>query len=101
MLLTEAEAKSRWCPMVRQADPQDNFRFAANRGKASGAALCIASGCAMWRWKTELIQPAGTTSKFDLRYAATDKGFCGLAGAPGHYEAVGDQSHDATRTAGA
>ncbi|MDP2322524.1 MAG: hypothetical protein Q8N51_00650 [Gammaproteobacteria bacterium] len=36
---TEAEAKQLWCPMARAAHPD-----------AGDAGLCLASGCAAWRY---------------------------------------------------
>lgn len=42
MILTEAEAKTKWCPMA-------SYR---NRGgpQADSKARCLASGCMAWRW---------------------------------------------------
>jgi hypothetical protein len=50
---TEAEAKELWCPMDRTDDLEKR---------------CIASECAMWRWRH------GTK--------ITRHGYCGLAGRP-------------------
>ncbi len=59
MLLTEEEAKTKWCPMARYAGGQDDP--GVNRWKNSLSedephavnpvpCRCIASQCAAWRW---------------------------------------------------
>lgn len=56
MLLTEAEARLKWCPYARGENWND-FRdaqrsFVANRMQSSdplGSCLCIASACMAWR----------------------------------------------------
>jgi len=45
MLLTEADAKTKWCPMVRMED-----QYAGAAANTIGPDFnCIASGCMMWR----------------------------------------------------
>lgn len=79
MILTEDEARTKWCPMARymqSAVQEDNGRFivvAVNReeqqifhGRGLGepsnhnptGARCIASDCMMWRWHWKLIPPS-------------------------------------------
>ena len=76
-MVTEKEAKLRWCPHVRAANDQ-NYP-AENRTCAEGKVLrttppldwdrCIASECMMWRWEST------------INYMSSEgKGFCGLAG---------------------
>ena len=61
--MTEAEAKTKWCPMVRYDDQM------ANRDEPHHSnANCIASACMMWRWR-------GSEPE-------CDQGYCGLAGEP-------------------
>ena len=70
--MTEAEAKTKWCPQARVLMLASNIP--ANRiapiyhddpQRPAHGSFCLASGCMMWRW-------SGTAS-----------GYCGLAGAPG------------------
>lgn len=73
-MMTEAEAREKWCPMVRLTADQDEWKN--NRGDFPGKERsfnCIASDCAMWRWVTTL--DSGTVIN-------TDKGYCGLGGRP-------------------
>ena len=60
--MTETEAKTKWCPMVRRIDSEYEDKAptgmtAMNRmvtpkgEKAFG--LCIGSACMMWRWRME------------------------------------------------
>ena len=65
MILTEDEARTKWCPAFRisyggeGSDPHDN------RGDTPGNnGRCIASRCMAWRWSGEAI------------------GYCGLSGKP-------------------
>jgi hypothetical protein len=58
-MLTEEEAKNRWCPLTAGADPEDE------RGRS-----CIASQCMAWRWVLDYS---------DGEPRQTDKGYCGLA----------------------
>jgi hypothetical protein len=68
MIVTEEQAKSKWCPMARERrNPLINT--AINRSlEGYGESLCIASGCMMWVWDT------------DWDTDEESKGHCGLAG---------------------
>lgn len=47
--MTEEQAKEKWCPFARIINIRDTVAF--NRSSAdapTGAARCIASGCACW-----------------------------------------------------
>lgn len=51
MILTEEQAKTRWCPMTRLDSSYEN-NPSLNRemdGSVARGALCIASECMMWR----------------------------------------------------
>lgn len=67
-MLTEAEAKTKWCPMHRIAveDGQGVYGNMPN----NGAMTCAGSGCMAWRWK---LNDHGHSMGV---------GFCGLAGKP-------------------
>lgn len=70
MLVTEEEAKKRWCPMARvNAGPGFNRNSV---GEPSRSALCIASECMAWR--------KDQNSEYDTQ--GNLRGFCGLSGNP-------------------
>ena len=69
-MMTEDEAKTKWCPMVRLAPlgPGESYKKSTNRmGKGDPDSCCIASDCMAWRW-------------FGRGAARPDRGYCGLAG---------------------
>jgi hypothetical protein len=79
--MTEQEAKSKWCPMVRfQIGPQDaTWQGTAydNRGQAMNGwstCLCIASECMMWREDRNYSNGINTPTYVVIG------GYCGLAG---------------------
>lgn len=85
--MTEQEAKTKWCPMYRQAVSIDgaNREWADNRMDGSNP-TCIGSACMAWRWfqpgrDPDLARefPLAPTGDLDKR---DDVGFCGLAGKP-------------------
>ena len=47
MVVTEAEAKNQWCPMVRYS-PTATGNYSENTTHTEG---CIGSGCMMWSWR--------------------------------------------------
>jgi hypothetical protein len=71
MILTELEAKEKWCPMITENNraarlsPKDNFY------------VCCASACMMWRWERDRYAEG-----YELKPDHEDynKGYCGLAG---------------------
>ncbi len=71
MLMTEEEAKDKWCPMVRVDNKGVSVNdgvFVRNDGEVLGRVnTCIASKCAVWR---NADHPLGL------------HGYCGLAGIP-------------------
>lgn len=60
MLLTEDEAKQRWCPMSRAGE--DGANRLGRAGEHRPNCRCIASGCMVWR-----VWPDG-------------RGYCGFGG---------------------
>ncbi len=103
-MLTEADAKTKWCPMTRCGD-----EAGCNRNGKDFAAdpVCIASDCMAWRWFGFVIDDAWTEAvkavaigigdKSPSRHKAADHvnknrdayglsteklGFCGAFGQP-------------------
>lgn len=93
MILTEDEAKKKWCPEVRTgltAGMAVNHHVGGvygnkHAGDVHDETRCIASGCMMWRWK------GWNSDKYPSIYEAQKKdagpdpiryGFCGKAGRP-------------------
>lgn len=85
---TEAEAKTKWCPMSRVIHGTDanGYDVAANSfgdGVRSKATMCIASACMMWRKTDQIgIGPNGEKRDRDMdgRTRWVDRGYCGLTG---------------------
>ena len=67
--MTEEEAKTKWCPMVRAGN-----EAGCNRQDASDK--CIASGCMMWRDYADRIRNPIIPDEMK------GHGYCGLAGKP-------------------
>jgi hypothetical protein len=68
-MMTEEEAKTKWCPMVRTTSNPSGC-CSINRLYVSSVTTetrCIASECMAWRW-------------FGRGAARPDRGYCGLAG---------------------
>lgn len=79
--MTEAEAKTKWCPMVRYSVFDYESRsevIATNRQKDNVDGNCIGSACMMWRW--HLGDDPESRSKGGICLPPT--GYCGLAGKP-------------------
>lgn len=62
MLMTEAEARVKWCPMAKSIEGVNR----AYGSKPADDCYCIASDCACWRCAEPI----------------TGVGYCGLAGKP-------------------
>lgn len=60
-IVTETEAKKRWCPIMQAQNPQDG-----------DIVLCVASECMAWRLAHK---PAAS---------GEETGFCGAFGVPRH-----------------
>jgi len=76
--MTEDEAKTKWCPMVRYA-VLDNDAF-DNRAELSKPNRCIASSCMMWR--TIEIKSEKSGDYVTVTVFPEGSGYCGLAGKP-------------------
>ena len=81
--MTEDQAKTKWCPMVRVIIGPDNAAWQSsmltNRGDIPAAntnLLCIASDCMMWVVDT----PKGSSRSEGMTVNSTHEyGHCGLA----------------------
>jgi hypothetical protein len=83
MMLTEAEARDRWCPFARAANFDHDAHLPAGsvpvvinrwghgneRSRPHGDCMCLASRCMAWRWQGSEDRPER-------------RGYCGLAGKP-------------------
>lgn len=81
--MTEDEAKTRWCPFVRNVIDSADYA-AGNRFDTSSESLqqmtrCIGSGCMAWRWT---LEPRTETHGSGLTEDFIGGGYCGLAGKP-------------------
>jgi hypothetical protein len=65
MILTEKEARDKWCCVSFASAPQGNRAGTLPTG-------CETSACMAWRWKDETCNANGEGWK----------GYCGLAGRP-------------------
>jgi hypothetical protein len=91
--MTEAEALTKWCPFARMKvaqtvkdgapscnEPQTTYNRIAINAQSSpfiaDQARCIASACMAWRRVMDDDLPTAPGE----RMAATEQGFCGLAG---------------------
>ena len=100
-MMTEEEAKKKWCPHVRLGDSASNrWSTEVNLGGIAPAQSCIGSGCMAWRWKETFEQmpskgeatpekdkPKGEGWHYELvqgsgvwRRSTFVTGYCGLAG---------------------
>lgn len=90
-MLTETEARSKWCPLSQEAPhgaraPRNRIEGISNDDAFPATCLCLASNCMAWRAERELIDPnTGKPAKQPLmraEYRSTGRGWCGLAGKP-------------------
>lgn len=82
--MTETEAKTKWCPMVR-AGMNIAWREVMDKDSEQlrhpPGTNCIGSECMMWRWGTIVLtgtMPPDGSIKSDPVPDSTD-GYCGLA----------------------
>lgn len=102
MLITEQEAKTKWCPAARTAGTVANHSEVANRGLSDddmNACGCVGSACMWWCWAgpemgrvrvkgqsrlvpLEILRADAVLEKDEaLHYDLEPRlGFCGVAG---------------------
>jgi hypothetical protein len=82
MMVTESEAKKRWCPMDRHVSPAAKCATNTNCG-------CVASNCMMWRWEPQKLyhqkikEARKVNDEMDISEVQDlipRMGYCGLAG---------------------
>lgn len=84
MLLTEKEARNKWCPFTRaEVDGSVINRTALGYGDDE-AWRCIASDCMAWRW-TETVYRDPATDEYSSTKVGSytenlKRGYCGIAG---------------------
>ena len=81
-MTTEAKAKTKWCPFVRQSAQAAH----SNRGDHpnDGNVNCIGSDCMAWRWQWVIEDqpvPLGVNAH-EIDADGNWLGYCGLAGKP-------------------
>lgn len=102
-MITEAEAKTKWCPMARASDWREPpLTINRNeRGSPDADCLCIASACMAWRkgskavsefyvthdgkeerWNWDPTGHRGYEGYTVRKVNGDEKGCCGLAGKP-------------------
>jgi len=76
--MTEEQAKTKWCPMVRVFMSTEEGAAAAsvNSTQKLEHTRCIASGCMMWRW-TKVPEQVRVRDEIHM---SNGEGYCGLAG---------------------
>lgn len=98
MIMTEQEARDKWCPMSRSFGPHGSSGNRNLDGSVQKADHCLGTGCPMWRWMMALMQIEahepregwehvyGEDREYWLEPPAEAmkrrRGFCGLAGVP-------------------
>lgn len=85
MLVTESQAKTKWCPMVRYTvsdvigdatPPRNRWVSSDDKNLNPSASCCIGRECMMWQWAEAFHEDFGVTPD------EGSLGFCGLAGHP-------------------
>jgi hypothetical protein len=74
--MTEQEAKTKWCPMVRysaDAEPSANLWYFGKQGRDERV-NCIASDCMMWRW--EIMECLTCIGKGIIRHGEVSSQSC-------------------------
>jgi|LSQX01.3.fsa_nt_gb hypothetical protein len=74
--MTEEEAKTKWCPMVRHTKDNEGAFYTTNGQSSKSFQWCIASDCMMWRWYERISNNNLNTKDQQEKI----KGYCGLAG---------------------
>lgn len=79
--MTEDEAKTKWCPMVRATMGSTLFCTNRDGNLISGVIAdfnvnCIGSACMMWRWHGAVVAEGMPV----VPNVPTLHGYCGLAG---------------------
>lgn len=93
MILTEEEAKTKWCPEARANAGRTAIGTTLNRddnGAPFVGCYCIGSACMAWRWRDpapeiEIFVAGEGNADFVRRrdrILAGRVGYCGKAGAP-------------------
>ncbi len=80
-MITEAEAKMKWCPFARVGEQASG----AAENRPDGSYNCIVSACMAWRsGGTVRVDSSGKRvfSEMAQHSARSEVGFCGLAGNP-------------------
>jgi len=86
-MLTEEEAKTKWCPFSRYGEFYEDEPHALNPIPCR----CIANDCMAWRQEirafnvalNRFLVPGETYSSLDrIDHRPSGRGFCGLAGSP-------------------
>lgn len=77
-MMTEDQARNRWCPFVRITLETEHWKAMNNREQPlTGNGIrtnCIASNCMAWQWERTLV---GGNDKDGFEYE--NGGYCGLA----------------------
>lgn len=83
MILTEEEAKTKWCPEARASNngEQPIAINRVNRGPDVDC-LCIASACMAWRWQSALTVNNPNRTPGAGQTVTRERGYCGKAGRP-------------------
>ena len=72
--MTEDDAKTKWCPMVRISVDADGLE-ATNRGDPCNEVHCLGSQCMAWQWLNNM----GNLLRPSERHE-NNNGYCGLTG---------------------
>lgn len=80
-MMTEDDAKTKWCPMVRFKSAETGSGPAFNRGGSPDdwhILNCIGSRCMAWR--AEMVDANDDPKDIEARWIESGRGYCGLAG---------------------
>lgn len=82
MMLTEDEARKKWCPMARYV-ADSNDPNTANRWVRISTCCCIASDCMAWRWEPWVNGSPANGPRNNNGEQRDPRGYCGAFGKPG------------------